>query len=311
MPDERAMNEWRVGGARVGGPLSFLALPETRDVEAGDLVIVGIPFDTGTLYRVGSRFGPRAIRIASTMMVPYQGERETRDMFQKRRVIDYGDIRPYHGYMEDSFQRITRKMTEIVQAGGLPIVLGGDHCVSLPVLRALAPRYGKMSHLHFDSHPDFWEGEPNRPYHHGTTFRVAAREGLIDTTTSVQVGIRGTISATIVDEVRAAGYNLMTADDFRRLGVEGTLREIHRTLKPPVYVSLDIDVVDPAFAPGTGVPEPGGIYSREMIDIVRGLRGIGAVGFDLVEVSPPYDVSELTAILSATLVYEFMQSLVD
>ncbi len=311
MSDERSADEWRVGGPRVGGPVTFMGFIETRDIQEGDVVVVGLPFDTATLYRTGSRMGPRSIRMATSGMLGYMGRRETRPIFAKRRFVDYGDIRPYHGYVENSFERFQRKLEDIVNPGGFPVVLGGDHSVSLPVMRALAPKHGVLSHLHFDAHTDFYEGTPLQPIHHGTIFRQAAKEGLIDLDASVQVGIRGSVAIEMVDEVRAAGYKVITGSEFHRMGVDGTLDLIRSTVRPPVYVSLDIDVVDPAFAPGTGAPESGGIYSREMIELIRGLKGIGAVGFDVVEVSPPYDNSDITAVLAANLAWEFMLTLED
>lgn len=310
MPAEEEMyREWSQG-PRPGGPLSFLGLPETRGVKAGDIAIVGFPFDTGTLWRVGSRFGPRAIRTATAHMLPYGWDREQRPLFQQRRLIDYGDVRPAYGYMEDSFTRMTNAITRIADAGAMAVCLGGDHSISLPVLRALAPRHGKLSLLHFDSHPDFWKApSPRRPYHHGSVFRVAVEEGLIDPHTSIQVGIRGSNSAAIIPEVREAGFHMITAREFYKGGVDEAVSTILEVVRPPLYISFDIDCVDPAFAPGTGAPEPGGLSSREALEIIRGLRGSGAVGFDMVEVSPPYDLGENTALLAATLIYEFLLTL--
>jgi agmatinase len=168
-----------------------------------------------------------------------------------------------------------------------------------------------MSLVHFDAHPDFWPGTAERPYHHGTVFRRASEEGLIDTKSSVQVGIRGSISANLIDECRAAGFHLLTANEFAAQGVAATLEDIQRIVRPPVYVSLDIDSVDPAFAPGTGTPEVAGLTSREIMDLVRGLRGLEIVGFDVVEVAPAYDTAEITALLAANLVYEFLMVLAE
>jgi arginase family enzyme len=168
-----------------------------------------------------------------------------------------------------------------------------------------------MSLVHFDAHPDFWRGPPGRPYHHGTVFRRASEEGLIDVSSSVQVGIRGSISSNLIDECRAAGFHLITGAEFAAHGVEATLQDIHRIARPPIYVSLDIDSVDPAFAPGTGTPEVAGLTSREIMDLVRGLRGLNIAGFDVVEVAPAYDHAEITALLAANLVYEFLLALAD
>jgi agmatinase len=168
-----------------------------------------------------------------------------------------------------------------------------------------------MSLVHFDAHPDYWPGPPGRPYHHGTVFRRAEEEGLIDVSKSVQIGLRGSISANLIEECRAAGFHVLTTPEFAAQGVEVTLRDIHRIVQAPVYVSLDIDCVDPAFAPGTGTPEVAGLTSREIMDLVRGLRGLQIVGFDVVEVAPAYDSAEITALLAANVAYEFLLALAE
>jgi guanidinopropionase len=166
--------------------------------------------------------------------------------------------------------------------------------------------------VHFDAHPDYWPlASPERPVHHGTVFRIAAEEGLIDPAASVQIGIRGSISAGIIPEARAAGFHLITLDEFAWRGVQATLEDIRRIVQPPVYVSLDIDSVDPAFAPGTGTPEVAGLTSREIVGLVRGLRGLSLAAFDVVEVAPAYDSAEITALLAANLVYEFLLVLAE
>jgi agmatinase len=166
-----------------------------------------------------------------------------------------------------------------------------------------------MSLVHFDAHPDFWEGPPGRPLHHGTVFRRAVEEGLIDPQASVQAGIRGSISANLVEEARAAGFHLITGAEFAEMGVAETLSAIRERARLPVYVSLDIDCVDPAFAPGTGTPEVAGLTSREIVALVQGLGGLEFAGFDVVEVAPAYDSAEITALLAANLVYEFLLAL--
>ncbi|MHB8575708.1 MAG: arginase family protein, partial [Dehalococcoidia bacterium] len=210
-------------------------------------------------------------------------------------------------YIEYALDRMQELLEPVFAAGVVPIILGGDHTISLPVLRAMAKTHGPASLVHFDAHPDFWKPNEERPYHHGTPFRIAADEGLIRVTESIQVGIRGTVSGAIVQEVRDAGMHLLLADEFYELGVRGTLEQIHAVVRPPVYVSLDIDCADPAYAPGTGTPEIAGLTSRELVQLVRGLRGLPIVGYDVVEVSPPFDSAEITALLAANLVYEFLE----
>jgi agmatinase len=312
MADDRLYPaDWQ-RGPRYGGAFTFARCPASRDLSRADVAIVGVPMDMATLYRSGARFGPRAIRDASGNLRPHHWDPEQLEPpFDTLRVIDYGDIEVFPGYIEQSIDHIQGVLAPIVDAGVFPVILGGDHSTTLPVLRACATRHGTLSLVHFDAHPDYWPGTPERPYHHGTVFRRAAEEGLIDPAASVQVGIRGSISANLVPEARAAGFHLLTADEFARQGVRATLQDIQRIASLPVYVSLDIDSVDPAFAPGTGTPEVAGLTSREVMELVRGLRGLPFVGFDIVEVAPAYDPSEITAILAATLVYEFLLVLAE
>ncbi len=301
--------EWQ-RGPRYGGAYTFARCPASRDLSRADVAIVGVPMDMAVLYRSGARFGPRAIRDASGQLRPHHWEAgRIEPPFDKLRVIDYGDIEVFPGYIEQSMEQVRADLAPIVAAGVFPLVLGGDHSTTLPVLRACAARHGALSLVHFDAHPDFWPGTPERPYHHGTVFRRAAEEKLIDPHSSVQVGIRGSISANLIGETRAAGFHLLTAQEFAQQGVAATLDAIRRIARGPVYVSLDIDSVDPAFAPGTGTPEVAGLTSREIMDLVRGLRGLPVVAFDIVEVAPAYDSAEITALLAANLVYEFLLAL--
>ena len=300
--------EWQ-DAARYTGAYSFMRLPLSRDLSAADVAIVGLPFDLGVNHRPGARFGPRGIRTGSaqTRQYPMRAD-DLWGPFRRLRVIDYGDLNLVHAYIEHALGQIEDGLTPIFAAAVTPICLGGDHTVTLPVLRACAKTHGPVALVHFDAHPDFWAPPSvERPYHHGTVFHIAASEGLIDLQRSVQVGIRGTISAMVVNDARAAGFDLITADEFFELGVAGTLVRIRARATGKVYVSLDIDATDPAFAPGTGTPEVAGLSSREMVALVRGLRGLDTVGFDVVEVSPPFDSSEITALLAANLVYEFLE----
>jgi agmatinase len=304
--------EWQ-RGPRYGGAYTFARCPATRDLSQADVAIVGVPMDMATLYRTGARFGPRAIRDASGQLRPHHWEADRLEPpFDTLRVIDYGDLDVFPGYIEQSVGHIQAELAPIFDAGVFPVVLGGDHSTTLPVLRACAAKHGRLSLVHFDAHPDYWPpASPERPIHHGTTFRLAAEEGLIDPASSVQIGIRGSLSANLIPEARAAGFHLLTADELARRGVAATLADIQRIARPPVYVSLDIDSVDPAFAPGTGTPEVAGLTSREIMDLVRGLRGLSIVAFDVVEVAPAYDSAEITALLAANLVYEFLLVLAE
>jgi agmatinase len=299
--------DWQ-DAARYAAPYSFMRLPLSRDLAAADVAIVGVPFDLGVNMRPGARFGPRGIRNGSFQLRQYPMKAE--DLwgpFRSLRVMDYGDLNLVNAYIDTAVAQIEEQMTPVFASGVVPISLGGDHTVSLPILRACAKQHGPVALVHFDAHPDFWPPPAeDRPYHHGTVFHIAAQEGLIDLERSVQVGIRGTISAMVVDDARRAGFDLITADEFFDLGIAETLGRIRSRASGKVYVSLDIDAADPAYAPGTGTPEVAGLNSREMVRLVRGLQGLEIVGFDVVEVSPPWDSSEITALLAAHLVYEFL-----
>ncbi|MGH2588084.1 MAG: agmatinase, partial [Dehalococcoidia bacterium] len=302
--------DWQ-DAARYAAPYSFMRLPLSRELRYADVAIVGVPFDLGVNMRPGARFGPRGIRNGSFQIRQYPMKAE--DLwgpFRTLRVVDYGDLNLVNAYIDTAVGQIEEQMTPVFEAGVIPISLGGDHTVTLPILRACAKRHGPVALVHFDAHPDFWAPPAaDRPYHHGTVFHIAAHEGLIDLERSVQVGIRGTISAMVVEDARRAGFELLTADQFFELGVAATIGQIQARATGKVYVSLDIDAADPAFAPGTGTPEVAGLSSRELVALVRGLRGLEIVGCDVVEVSPPWDSSEITALLAANLVYEFLEVL--
>jgi len=310
-PDRLYPADWQ-DSPRYSGAYTFMRCPTTRDLSLADVAIIGVPIDTDVMYRPGARFGPRAIRDASGQLRPHHWDAERLEPpFDKLRVVDYGDIEVFPGYIEQSMKQVQAELARVLETDTFPVVLGGDHSTTLPVLRACAAKHGTLSLVHFDAHPDFWPGTPERPYHHGTVFRIAVQEGLIDPQASVQVGIRGSISAGIIAEARAAGFHLITADEFARQGVRATIEAIQRVASLPVYVSLDIDSVDPAFAPGTGTPEVAGLTSREIVELVRGLSGLPLVAFDIVEVCPAYDSSEITALLAANLVYEFLLVLAE
>jgi agmatinase len=299
-------------GPRVSGPFTFMRIPPARDLTQVDVAVLGIPFDATTFYRPGARFGPQAVRQASAHLRPYPRRPEDAfPPFDRLRVVDYGDVNVLPVASEENLQRIRDTVSTILAAGAFPLCLGGDHSVTLPVLRAIAPRFGPVGLVHFDAHPDFWPPLLGHLHYHGSTFRLATEEGLIDLARSIQVGIRGSISSAIIEEARAAGFLIVTADQAAQRGIERVLEQVHERAQGPVYVSLDIDCVDPAFAPGTGTPEVAGFTSREIIALVRGLRGLRMVGFDLVEVAPAYDHAEITALLGATLVYEYLRVLAD
>ncbi|MGH2593816.1 MAG: agmatinase, partial [Anaerolineae bacterium] len=229
--------------------------------------------------------------------------------FQALKVVDYGDVDVIPVDIEDTYASVEREVGAILAEGVTVVTLGGDHSIALPLLRAHARKHGPLAVVHFDSHPDTWHSEfGNRPYSHGTPFRRAIEENLIDTGAYIQVGIRGpTSAANDLQDARDLGARVITIDEAMSIGIPAILDEVQaRAAGKKVYVSFDIDAVDPAFAPGTGTPEVGGFTSYQALQLLRGLKGLDLVGFDLVEVSPPYDHGDITAILASNLVFEFL-----
>jgi len=293
------------------GITTFGRQPHTRDIDDADVAIVGIPFDSGTSHRSGTRFGPRRIREASMLLWGHNVPLAV-SPFKVLKVIDYGDVDVIPVDIKKTYQNIESEVGAILKQDATVIVFGGDHSTTLPLLRAHKEKYGPLAVVHFDSHPDTWDREfGDEPYSHGTGFRRAIEEGLIDTSAYTQIGIRGPMSgANDLHEARELGARVITMDQAMSLGVGAVLREVHDKMKSKkVYVSFDIDCVDPAFAPGTGTPEVGGFSSYQALQLVRGLRGLDLIGFDLVEVSPPYDHSEITSILASNLAFEFLSLL--
>ena len=283
----------------------------TRAIEDADVAIVGIPFDSGTSYRSGTRFGPRKIREASMLLWGHNVPLAV-SPFKMLKVIDYGDVDIIPVDIKKTYHNIESEVSAILKQNASVIALGGDHSTTLPLLRAHKEKQGPLAVVHFDAHPDTWDREfGDEPFSHGTGFRRAIEEGLIDTSAYIQIGIRGpTSGANDLREARALGARVITIDQALALGVDAVLREVHdKTKGKKVYVSFDIDCVDPAFAPGTGTPEVGGFTSYQALQMVRGLRSLDLLGFDLVEVSPPYDHSEITSILASNLVFEFLSLL--
>jgi agmatinase len=285
-----------------------MRLPNNRDLENADAAIVGAPFDTGSTFRSGARFGPEGIRSVSHLLRRYSPSHDV-VIFDHLSVIDYGDVPVVPGYAEPSYERIAEGLEPIHQAGVVPIVLGGDHSIALPQLRAAARVHGPLSLVQFDSHPDTWDSHFGQKHDHGTPFRRAVEEGLLDTSRSIQVGMRGSLyDAGDWNDSREMGFDLVPTDKVRELGIPEVIRRIReRVGDAKAYVSFDVDFVDPAFAPGTGTPEIGGFTSREAQEFVRGLAGLNIVGCDLVEVYPQYDgPGQITALLAANIAHEFL-----
>jgi agmatinase len=288
----------------------FMRLPNTRDLPNADVAIVGAPFDTGATFRAGARFGPEGIRSVSHLLRRYNPSLGVA-IFDYLSVIDYGDVPVVPGYIEESYRRIAEGLETIHRAGVVPIVLGGDHSIALPELRAAASGHGPLALVQFDSHPDTWDTYFGERHTHGTPFRRAVEEGLLDTSRSIQVGMRGSIyDRGDWDDAREMGFDLVPTDEVRKLGLPAIIERIReRVGDAKAYVSFDVDFVDPAFAPGTGTPEIGGFTSREAQEFVRGLAGLEIVGCDVVEVYPAYDHAQITALLAANVAHEFLSLL--
>ena len=306
----RSLPQGQVDGRvvpRFAGPSTFARLPRLDEVGRADLAIVGAPFDAGTTYRPGARFGPAAIRQGSRLLRPYNPAQDS-EPFAQQQVVDAGDISCNPFNIEEALSQIDAGADALLGTARGIIALGGDHTIALPILRAVHRRFGPVALLHFDAHLDTWDTYFGAPYTHGTPFRRATEEGLLEANRGVHVGIRGPLyAASDLAEDRALGFEVIACTDFDRLGTEAILERIRARLgERPVYVSIDIDVLDPAYAPATGTPEAGGLSSRELLAVVRGLRGLRIVSADIVEVAPAYDHAEITAIAAAHLAYELL-----
>jgi agmatinase len=286
---------------------TFMRLPNVRDLDNSDAAIVGVPFDTATTFRVGARFGPEGIRSVSHLLRPYNPSQDV-SIFDHLSVIDYGDLSVVPGYIEESYRRIAEGLEPIHRAGVVPIVLGGDHSIVLPELRAAAAVHGALALVQFDAHPDTWDAYFGQKHTHGTPFRRAVEEGLLKPERSIQVGMRGSLfDFGDWNDSRELGFKLISTEEVRGLGIsEAIVRIRERVGNTKAYVSFDVDFVDPAFAPGTGTPEIGGFTSREAQEFVRGLVGLDLAGCDVVEVYPAYDPAQITAFLAANVAYELL-----
>lgn len=295
---------------RFGQPATFMLLPHRRDPAGLDVALLGIPYDGGTSYRPGARHGPRHIREQSSLIRPWNPVLGV-SPFERLRVADYGDVDVVPISIESTFAAIQREIDTLGQAGVVPVSAGGDHSVTLPILRSLARRHGRLGLVHFDAHPDTWDEYFGSKYFHGTTFRRAVEEGLIDGRRVVQIGIRGPLyGADDFDFHREHGLEAIRVEVVKERGTAWVVERLQRLQGGPVYCSFDIDAVDPAYAPATGTPEVGGLTSFEALSLVRGLRGLELVGADVVEVSPPFDgPGQITSLLAANLLFELLSLL--
>ena len=283
---------------------SFMRLPSVR--EQARLAIVGLPFDTAASFRVGARFAPQAIRQSSMLLFPYHPIHRVFP-FEETKAIDIGDVSVIPHNIHRSYERITQTMLDLMKKGIVPIGLGGDHSVTLATLRAARQVYGPVALIQFDSHTDTWDSYYEEKYWHGSPFIRAHEEGLLVPDKVFQLGIRGTLNHPgDIEASLELGYHVITTRELRNRGAAEVVRQVKEKIgDTPCFISFDIDFVDPAFAPGTGTPEAGGFTSYESLELVRSLAGLNCVGFDLVEVLPPYDPAQITSLLAATLVHDF------
>ena len=286
---------------------TFMRLPNVKTTEDIDYAIVGVPFDTGVTYRPGQRFGPNAIREISSLIKPYNVPQKV-NVVETLSGVDYGDVSVNPGYITDTYERMEEGLLPIAEGGAIPICLGGDHSITLGELRAIAKVHGPVALVHFDSHFDTIDEYFGKKYNHGTVFRRALEEGLIDVEHSIQVGMRGTFYS--VDDLNGSkdlGFEVITSFEMREIGIEETIKRIiNRLGAKKAFLTFDIDFVDPAYAPGTGTIEVGGWTGADALHMVRSLKDINFVGYDLVEVLPSFDPSQITAFLAANIVFEFV-----
>jgi agmatinase len=294
----------RYTGLRTFARLPHVALPHAEV----DAAVLGIPFDTATSFRTGARFGPEAIRSASTLLRPYHPTLEV-NVFRSLSVVDGGDIEITPGNAARTAGQIHAELAPLVEAGIVPLILGGDHSIVLGELRAQAAVHGPVGLVLLDAHADTWDQYYGERYFHGTPFRRAVEEGLLDPARSVLAGMRGPLyDAADVAQPREMGFQVIAGEELQTMTPDEYGRRVRERIGDgPVYMSFDIDVLDPAFAPATGTPEVAGLYPREALAFLRALAGIEFSGFDLVEVSPPYDApGQITALNASAIVYEML-----
>ena len=293
---------------RYAGRSTFCRLPELRDVPRCDVAVLGAPFDAGTSYRPGARFGPQAIRQASRLLRTNFHPRYNVEPYRVLQVADAGDVGCNPFSIEEAIAQIETAADELLANAPRLVTLGGDHTIAVPLLRAVHKKYGAVALVHFDAHLDTWDTYFGAPYTHGTPFRRAAEEGLFRDDASMHVGIRGPLySSEDLKQDAELGFKVIHCDELHEHGTAHVAKRIlERIGNHPLYLSIDIDVLDPSHAPGTGTPEIAGLASRELLEIVRRLKGVNIVGADIVEVAPAYDHAEITALAAATIAYEII-----
>jgi agmatinase len=295
---------------RYAGEATFARLPRLDEVTTVDVAVLGVPFDSGVSYRPGARFGPSHIRESSRLLRPYNPALQV-PVFASQQIADAGDLAVNPFNIDDAISAIERGARALLEHTRFVLTLGGDHTVALPMLRAVSAVHGPVAVIHFDAHLDTWDTYFGAAYTHGTPFRRASEEGLLDRTGCLHVGTRGPLyTEADLSQDAELGFQVIPAPDVDRLGVTGMVECIqHRVGDRPVYVSVDIDVLDPAHAPGTGTPEAGGLTSRELLATLRSFARLNLVGADIVEVAPAYDHAQITGIAAAHVGYELLSAL--
>lgn len=295
---------------RYAGSSTFARIPEIHTVSDYDIAILGVPFDGGTSFRPGARFGPMEVRKSSRHLRPAFHVELDVAPFSRVQVVDAGDVACTPFDISEAVEQI-EEHAHAVQGGSgdrRVIAVGGDHTIALPMLRSVVRQHGPVALVHFDAHLDTWDTYFNAPVTHGTVLRRAFEEGLLAEEHSIHLGVRGPIYDKIdLQQDADFGFKAIRASDLDRIGIEGAVQQVkQRVGDTPVYLSIDIDVLDPAFAPGTGTPEVGGLQSRELLALLRNLNGINIIGADVVEVAPAYDHAEITTVAAATVVYDLV-----
>lgn len=295
---------------RFNGPATFARLPRIDEVAKADVAVVGVPFDSAVSYRPGARFGPAHVRASSKLLRGFNPVQDI-EPFAVQQVVDAGDIACNPFDIGEAIRQIDEGARELASTGAKLMTIGGDHTIALPLLRVMHEMHGPIAVVHFDAHLDTWDTYFGAPYTHGTPFRRASEEGLIDKTGSIHVGIRGPLySRQDLTDDQVLGFQVLGCHEMDDLGWRGVVERIRaRVGDRPTYVSLDIDVLDPSFAPGTGTPEAGGLTSRELLNILRSFADLNLVGADIVEVAPAYDHAEITGVAASHAAFELISAM--
>ncbi|GAA4476715.1 agmatinase [Enteractinococcus fodinae] len=295
---------------RYAGLSTFARLPRIEDVPTTDIAIVGVPFDSGVSYRPGARFGPEHVRASSRLLRPYNPAQDFAG-WDAVQVADAGDIAANPYDLAEAVDQIYEGIHELRARTKRVITVGGDHTIAYPSLKEVSERHGPVAVLHFDAHLDTWDTYFGQPLTHGTPFRRASEDGFIDKTASMHVGIRGPLyGKEDLEDDNRLGFAIVTSEYIEEEGVAAAIDRVRERIgDKPLYISVDIDILDPAHAPGTGTPEAGGLTSRELLRMLRALTDLNIVGADVVEVAPAYDHAQITGVAAAHVVYELMTAM--